>query len=146
HAGDRAKINSNTNRDGACIVVCAALSASDQSGGLSQQTPDALHLCGRLLPVVTKDDLVDLSPREACHKTSHADDITREANDYAGRSSLIAKKSARSTGPPSNAPHERAATHGLINPVQQIAGGHKFLYLLSERHQFATAHRFAIFA
>jgi hypothetical protein len=30
--------------------------------------------------------------------------------------------------------------------VQQIAGGHKFVYLLSERHQFATSHRFASFA
>ena len=43
-------------------------------------------------------------------------------------------------------PHECAATYGLINTVQQIAGGHKFLYLLSERYQFATAQRFANFA
>jgi len=27
-----------------------------------------------------------------------------------------------------------------------LAGGHKFLYLLSERYQFATVHRFANFA
>jgi hypothetical protein len=56
-------------------------------------------------------------------------------------------KSSRSTGtPPSNAPHECAATHGLINPVQQIARGDKFLYLLSEQYQVATAHRFASFS
>jgi hypothetical protein len=30
--------------------------------------------------------------------------------------------------------------------VQQIAGGHKFVYLLSERHQFAAADRFACHA
>jgi len=30
--------------------------------------------------------------------------------------------------------------------VQQIADGHKFRYLLSERHQFAAANRFASFA
>jgi hypothetical protein len=30
--------------------------------------------------------------------------------------------------------------------VQQIAGGHKFVYLLSDRYQFATAHWFASFA
>jgi hypothetical protein len=35
---------------------------------------------------------------------------------------------------------------GNIDTVQQIAGGRKFLYLLSERYQFATAHRFASFA
>jgi hypothetical protein len=36
--------------------------------------------------------------------------------------------------------------NGLINPVHQIACGQKFLYLLSERCQFATVHRFASFA
>jgi hypothetical protein len=48
--------------------------------------------------------------------------------------------------PPSNTPHECAATHGLINPIHQIARRHKFLYLSGERYQFATAHRFASFA
>jgi len=57
------------------------------------------------------------------------------------------KKSARSSGnPPSNTPHEWVATFGLINPVHQIACGHKFLYLLSERYQFATVRRVASFA
>jgi hypothetical protein len=30
--------------------------------------------------------------------------------------------------------------------AHQIARGHKFLYLLNERYQFATVHRFASFA
>jgi hypothetical protein len=30
---------------------------------------------------------------------------------------------------------------GLINPVHQIVGGHEFLYLLSERYQFAVPSR-----
>jgi hypothetical protein len=48
--------------------------------------------------------------------------------------------------PPSNTTHEWVATFGLINPVHQIAREHKFLYLLSERYQFATVRRFASFA
>ncbi|MGB6177406.1 MAG: hypothetical protein WBF43_13975 [Methylocella sp.] len=39
-----------------------------------------------------KDDLVDFSPREACPKINHADDIAHEANGYAWRPSLTVKK------------------------------------------------------
>jgi hypothetical protein len=36
----------------------------------------------------TKDDLVDLSPRQACNKIIHADDVPHEVDDYTERSSL----------------------------------------------------------
>jgi hypothetical protein len=144
------------------------LSVSGQSGGLSP--------CGRLLLGVTKDDLVDLSPREACNKIIHADDITREADDFAERSSLIVL-SNQVAGPllpslvrvcPMTSCWGLKQTNLLctISPDRVLGMGSLLtavavdlradlestnwrrapFYLLSERYQFATAQRFASFA
>jgi hypothetical protein len=79
--------------------------------------------------------------------TTRKNDINRKVrSSIHQRQNDSEKIRAFDRSPPSNTPHRCAATYGPIDDAQQIAGGHNFLYLLSERYQFATAHRFASFA